>query len=72
MYPGKLVKLELQPDFGWLSILIAPFLPKIYFWFESASMFRRFTSCGGLREKIGSSERTRVAPVISTGEVEKP
>jgi hypothetical protein len=34
MYPGKLVKLELQPDFGWLSILFAPFLPKIYAWFD--------------------------------------
>jgi hypothetical protein len=34
MYPGKLVKLELQPDFGWLNILIAPFLPKLYFWFD--------------------------------------
>jgi hypothetical protein len=34
MYPGKLVKLELEPDFGWLNILIAPFLPKIYAWFD--------------------------------------
>lgn len=34
MYPGKLVKIELQPDFGWLNILIAPFLPKIYAWFD--------------------------------------
>jgi hypothetical protein len=34
MYPGKLVKLELEPDFGWLSILITPFLPKIYVWFD--------------------------------------
>ena len=34
MYPGKLVKLELQPDFGWLNILLAPFLPKLYFWFD--------------------------------------
>ena len=34
MYPGKLLKLELEPDFGWLDILIAPFLPKIYAWFD--------------------------------------
>lgn len=34
MYPGKLAKLELQPDFGWLGILISPFLPKLYFWFD--------------------------------------
>jgi len=34
MYPGKLVKLELQPDFGWLSALIAAFLPKLSFWFD--------------------------------------
>jgi hypothetical protein len=34
MYPGKLVGLELQPDFGRLNIPIAPFLPKLYFWFD--------------------------------------
>ena len=34
MYPGKLVKLELQPDFGWLNVLIAAFLPKLDFWFD--------------------------------------
>lgn len=34
MYPGTLLKLELQPDFGWLSFLLTPFLPKIYAWFD--------------------------------------
>jgi hypothetical protein len=34
MYPGRLVKLELEPDFGWLGILLSPFLPKIYAWFD--------------------------------------
>jgi phospholipid/cholesterol/gamma-HCH transport system substrate-binding protein len=34
MYPGKLLKLELRPDFGWLGILIAAFLPKLCFWFD--------------------------------------
>lgn len=34
MYPGKLIKLVLQPDFGWLNILLAPFFPKLYFWFD--------------------------------------
>lgn len=37
MYPGKLLKLELQPDFGWLNILLAPFLPKLYFWFDPSN-----------------------------------
>jgi len=34
MYPGELAKLEIEPDFGWLSLLITPFLPKIYAWFD--------------------------------------
>ena len=34
MYPGRLIKLEIQPNFGWLNALIAPFLPKLSFWFD--------------------------------------
>jgi len=34
MYPGHLVKLELEPDFGWLTVLITPFLPRIFAWFD--------------------------------------
>lgn len=29
MYPGKLVKMEMKPDLGWLNVLVAPFIPKI-------------------------------------------
>ena len=49
MYPGKLVKLELQPDFGWLNILIAPFLPKIYFWFDPNN---NWNYVGGLYDRF--------------------
>lgn len=34
MYPGELVRLEVQPDFGWLSFILDPFVPKIYAWFD--------------------------------------
>ena len=34
MYPGQLAKLELEPDFGWIDVLIAPFLPKIHAWVD--------------------------------------
>ena len=39
MYPGKLLKLELQPNFGWLNLLIAPFLPELSFWFDPQDDF---------------------------------
>jgi hypothetical protein len=48
MYPGKLVKLQLQPDFGWLSFLIAPFLPKLYFWFDPNN---NWNCVGGLYDR---------------------
>ena len=38
-YPGQLVKLEMKPDFGWLNTFIAPFVPKVYGWFDPASSF---------------------------------
>jgi hypothetical protein len=40
MYPGKLVKIEMTPDFGWLNIFIAPFIPRIYGWFDPADRFQ--------------------------------
>ena len=39
MYPGKLVEMEVKPDLGWLYVLIAPFIPKIYAWFDPADAF---------------------------------
>jgi hypothetical protein len=49
MYPGKLAKLELQPDFGWLGVLIAPILPKIYAWFDPNS---DWNDVGGLYDRF--------------------
>jgi hypothetical protein len=40
MYPGKLMKMEMTPDFGWLNIFIAPFIPRIYGWFDPAERFQ--------------------------------
>ncbi len=38
-YPGRLVKMEMKPDLGWLNVLVAPFIPKIYGWFDPANAF---------------------------------
>jgi len=39
MYPGKLMQLEMKPDLGWLTPLVAPFLPRVYGWFDPANAF---------------------------------
>ena len=33
-YPGQLLEMRLKPDFGWLNMLIAPFVPLIDVWFD--------------------------------------
>jgi hypothetical protein len=33
-YPGNLMQVDVQPDFGWINVLIAPFLPEIRAWFD--------------------------------------
>jgi hypothetical protein len=33
-YPGNLVQVDVTPDFGWINIVIAPFLPQIRAWFD--------------------------------------
>jgi hypothetical protein len=39
MYPGSLVKMEMKPDLGWLNVVVAPFVPKVYAWFDPADGF---------------------------------
>ena len=34
LYPGELVRLDMQPDLGVLNLLIAPFMPKMDAWFN--------------------------------------
>lgn len=34
MYPGELIKVEIKPDFGWFGLLIAPFIERMYAWFD--------------------------------------
>jgi len=36
-HPGDLVHVRLKPDFGWLDLLIGPFVPKMDAWFEPSS-----------------------------------
>jgi hypothetical protein len=33
-YPGNLIQIDVEPDFGWINAVIAPFLPRIQAWFE--------------------------------------
>ena len=35
-YPGKTLEVEITPAFGWLDVVIAPFVPKIRAWFNPA------------------------------------
>ena len=37
LYPGELVKVNIRPDFGLWSLLIRPFFPKLYAWFDPSS-----------------------------------
>lgn len=32
--PGDLVRVDVEPDFGWINVVIAPFLPRIQAWFD--------------------------------------
>ena len=34
LYPGDLIRLDMRPDLGALSLLVAPFLPKVDAWFN--------------------------------------
>jgi hypothetical protein len=38
--PGELVRVDIKPDFGWLSFLIAPFVPEIRAWFSPSDDWR--------------------------------
>ena len=33
-YPGELVRVNVEPDFGWINVVISPFLPRIQAWFD--------------------------------------
>jgi len=33
-YPGDLVRVNVEPDFGWIDVVIAPFLPRIQAYFD--------------------------------------
>lgn len=36
-YPGELVQMTVKPDFGWLNVLVAPFVPEIRPWFNPSA-----------------------------------
>jgi hypothetical protein len=35
-YPGDLTQVDVEPDFGWINVVIAPFLPHLQAWFDPA------------------------------------
>jgi hypothetical protein len=38
-YPGESLEVDVQPDFGRLNVLIAPFVPKVRLWFDPTRDF---------------------------------
>ena len=49
MHPGDLIKVEIMPDFGWLDLLIAAFIPKMYTWFDPSNNWK---FVGGLSDRF--------------------
>jgi hypothetical protein len=43
-YPGELTQIEIEPDLGWLNLVLAPFVPHIKAWFNPAN---NWTFVGG-------------------------
>jgi hypothetical protein len=39
-FPGELVQVDIKPDFGWLNLVIAPFVPEIRVWFSPSDDWR--------------------------------
>jgi hypothetical protein len=33
-YGGELLRVEVRPDFGWLNVLVAAFVPRLHAWFD--------------------------------------
>jgi hypothetical protein len=48
LHEGNLVKIRVRPDFGWLTVLAMPFLPRFYEWFDPSQGFRYM---GGTTER---------------------
>jgi hypothetical protein len=36
-YPGQTVEVDVKPDFGWLDVVVAPFLPQLRAWFDPST-----------------------------------
>lgn len=49
MYPGELLKVEIQPDFGWFGLLITPLIQKMYAWFDPSD---NWNYVGGLYDRF--------------------
>ncbi len=39
-FPSQVVAVDIKPDFGWLNLLVDPFLPEIRAWFDPADDWR--------------------------------
>jgi hypothetical protein len=33
-YPSTTIQVNVKPDFGWLNLIVAPFVPEIHAWFD--------------------------------------
>jgi len=39
-FPGEVVQVDVKPDFGWLNLVVAPFVPEIRVWFSPSDDWR--------------------------------
>jgi hypothetical protein len=54
MHSGQLVQLEIQPNFGWLDFLLAPFMPKMWAWVDPDD---NWNYVGGLYDRFYKGPR---------------
>jgi len=63
MYPGNLGKAEIEADLGWFDVIVSPFLPKMYAWFDSSDNWR---FVGGLIDRYYRGPRVLMVRVRSS------
>ncbi len=64
MYPGNLITMEMRPDFGWADFLIAPFIGKMYAWFDPSD---NWNYVGGVYDRFYRGPRILTVLAPRTG-----
>ncbi len=66
-YGGQALRVEVRPDFGWLNIIIAAFVPKLHAWFDPGDGWAFVGD-----ESARYYKSTRIMLVKSRGEASAP